>query len=285
MAGASVTEAAPRRRRHSSVGLILSDSQSSKLTTARNPDLRLPSALYGGEPSVRLSGARLVESGGKRADRLATSNGRMSRSGSDPKARMAPDSKIMVLGMAAVGKSALVVRFLTNRFIWEYDPTLESTYKHVTTIDEEPVVLEILDTAGQESLCQREGSARWADGYVLVYAINDRASFESLASLKQYLDDLKKTNVQCVLVANKSDLLHERRVESSEGEALAQDMACAFYETSASDGGSDITELFHELHREIKRRKMMETKGRRRSSAQQVRNVFNRVLNKIGSTS
>ena len=75
------------------------------------------------------------------------------------------------------------------------------------------------------------------------------------------------------------------RVQSSEGEALAQDMACAFYEISASDGGSDITELFHELHREIKRRKMVEGKGRRRSSAQQVRSVFNRVLNKIGNTS
>ncbi|KAK7484764.1 hypothetical protein BaRGS_00023938 [Batillaria attramentaria] len=195
------------------------------------------------------------------------------------------DSRIMILGMPGVGKSALVVRFLTNRFIWEYDPTLESTYKHVTTVDDEQVVMEILDTAGQEETIQREGGVRWADGYILVYAINDRSSFDSILSLKHYLDDVKKTNVQCVLVANKVDLLHERRVEASEGETLAQDMACAFYETSASDGGEDIPELFHELHREIRRRKMIESKGRRRSSAQQVRNVFNRVLNKIGSTS
>ncbi|XP_025088229.1 ras-related and estrogen-regulated growth inhibitor-like [Pomacea canaliculata] len=195
------------------------------------------------------------------------------------------DSKIMVLGTSGVGKSALVVRFLTNRFIWEYDPTLESTYKHLTTVDDESVVMEILDTAGQEETIQREGGVRWADGYVLVYAINDRSSFGAIPSLKQFLDDVKKTNVQCVLVANKVDLLHERRVECSEGEALAQDMSCAFYETSASEGGEEITELFQELHREVRRRKAMETKGRRRSSAQQVRSVFNRVLNKIGSPS
>lgn len=73
--------------------------------------------------------------------------------------------------------------------------------------------------------------------------------------------------------------------QCSEGEALAQDMSCAFYETSASEGGEEITELFQELHREVRRRKAMETKGRRRSSAQQVRSVFNRVLNKIGSPS
>ncbi|XP_070199716.1 ras-related and estrogen-regulated growth inhibitor-like [Littorina saxatilis] len=282
-----MTELAQRRRRHSSVGLLLGD-QGSKISASLAADLasgRLGSTLYLGDQGCRTGGGRSTDGGGKRMDRGST-NGRV-KSLSDAKVRTSTvtDTKLMVVGMAGVGKSALVVRFLTNRFIWEYDPTLEATYKHAANIDDEPAVLEILDTAGQDETIQREGSVRWADGYVLVYAINDRSSFESVSAIKQYLDDVKKTNVQCVLVANKSDLLHERRVETSEGEALAQDMACAFYETSASDGGSDITELFHELHRDIKRRKMVENKGRRRSSAQQVRSVFNRVLNKIGNTS
>ena len=50
------------------------------------------------------------------------------------------------------------------------------------------------------------------------------------------------------------------------------------FETSASDGGDDITELFYELHREIRRRKMIENKPRRRSSAQQMRQVFNKMF-------
>ncbi|KAK6190066.1 hypothetical protein SNE40_002005 [Patella caerulea] len=192
-------------------------------------------------------------------------------------------TKLAVIGRAAVGKSALVVRFLTRRFIWEYDPTLECSYKHTTNIDEEPVVMEILDTAGQEENINREGYVKWADGFILVYSITDRQSFEDVVNVKQYLDDVKKTNVQCVLVGNKVDLLHERKVDFCEGEMAAQDMACAFFETSVSDGREDITEIFHELHRDIKRRKMMENKGRRRSSAQQVRHVFNRMLNKIGN--
>uniref|UniRef100_A0A4W5RA24 small monomeric GTPase n=1 Tax=Hucho hucho TaxID=62062 RepID=A0A4W5RA24_9TELE len=60
-----------------------------------------------------------------------------------------PEVKLAVFGRAGVGKSALVVRFLTRRFIWEYDPTLESTYRHQATIDDEVVTMEILDTAGQ----------------------------------------------------------------------------------------------------------------------------------------
>lgn len=45
--------------------------------------------------------------------------------------------------------SALVVRFLTGRFIWEYDPTLEAAYRHHTMVDDEVAVMDILDTAGQ----------------------------------------------------------------------------------------------------------------------------------------
>ncbi|KAK3594023.1 hypothetical protein CHS0354_040776 [Potamilus streckersoni] len=184
------------------------------------------------------------------------------------------ESKIVVLGNAGVGKSALVVRFLTRRFIWEYDPTLECTYKHHTTVDDEAVTMEILDTAGPQYTIHREGHVRWGDGFVLVYGINDRHSFEEIQNIKQYLDDIKKTNLMCVLIGNKSDLCHERKVSYVEGQNLATDMACAFYEISASDGGEEISELFHELHREIKRRKQMEAKPRRRSSAHQVRNMF-----------
>ena len=42
-----------------------------------------------------------------------------------------------------------MVRFLTGRFIWEYDPTLEAAYRHHTMVDDEVAVMDILDTAGQ----------------------------------------------------------------------------------------------------------------------------------------
>lgn len=48
--------------------------------------------------------------------------------------------------------TALVVRLLTGRFIWEYDPTLEAAYRHHTTVDDDTAVMDILDTAGQVNL-------------------------------------------------------------------------------------------------------------------------------------
>lgn len=45
--------------------------------------------------------------------------------------------------------SAMVVRFITRRFIGEYDPNLEKIYSFSTIIDNEMVLFEILDAAGQ----------------------------------------------------------------------------------------------------------------------------------------
>lgn len=134
----------------------------------------------------------------------------------------------------------------------------------------------------QDNNSNTDGHIRWGDGFLIVYSITDRGSFEHARLIKRQLDDLRKfRNVSAVIVGNKTDLEHERRVTSEEGEKLAAECACAFFETSACDGGSDIEEAFHELHREIKRRKALEGKTRRRSSAQQVKQVLNKVLTKI----
>lgn len=192
--------------------------------------------------------------------------------------------KIAVFGRAGVGKSALLVRFLTKRFIWEYDPTLESTYRHQTTIDDEAVAMELLDTAGQEDPLQREGHIRWGEGFIIVYDITDRGSFEDVMTFKSLLDEVKKPkNVTFILVGNKADLNHCRQVSTEEGEKLATDLACTFYECSACTGEGNITEVFYELCREVRRRKMIQGKTRRRSSTTHVKQAINKMLTKISS--
>lgn len=192
--------------------------------------------------------------------------------------------KLAVFGRAGVGKSAIVVRFLTKRFIWEYDPTLESTYRHQATIDDEVISMEILDTAGQEDIVQRESHMRWAEAFILVYDITDRISFEEVISLKNFLDEIKKPkNVTLILVGNKADLDHSRQVATEEGEKVATEMACAFYECSACTGEGNINEAFYELCREVRRRKMIQGKTRRRSSTTHVKQAINKMLTKISS--
>lgn len=58
--------------------------------------------------------------------------------------------KITVLGSGGVGKSALTIRLITGTYEANYDPTIEDSYRKQVSIDDEPALLDILDTAGQE---------------------------------------------------------------------------------------------------------------------------------------
>lgn len=74
---------------------------------------------------------------------------------STPRRKISMSSKqkplrIAILGQNGVGKSALTVRFITRRFIGDYDPDLEKVYACSRCIDGESVTLELLDTAAQE---------------------------------------------------------------------------------------------------------------------------------------
>jgi len=63
--------------------------------------------------------------------------------------------KIAVAGAPGVGKSALTVRFLTKRYIGEYDHQSDTRYKHEILVDGDPVIFEICDTCPKTSPRQR----------------------------------------------------------------------------------------------------------------------------------
>jgi small GTP-binding protein len=55
------------------------------------------------------------------------------------------------MGSGGVGKSAITIRFVNRQFEAKYDPTIEDRYQKVIEYQGIPCVLEILDTAGQET--------------------------------------------------------------------------------------------------------------------------------------
>jgi len=98
---------------------------------------------------------------------------------------MAVDSfKVTMMGASAVGKSALTLRLVQDKFVDGHDPTIEDSYQKFRTIDGKPCKLDIVDTAGQEEFKQmRFQYMRQSDGFILVYAINDRASFDKITRI------------------------------------------------------------------------------------------------------
>lgn len=163
------------------------------------------------------------------------------------------EANIVLLGAENVGKSALTVRFLTRRFIGEYGD-IESIYSHTDKIDGRDICFNIWDSLcpqnGEESGYINDRQLQWADGYILVYSICDRASFNVVRQQVQCIRQAKQklaSTAQIIIVGNKRDLQHRRTVSSEEGRLLALSTDCGFFEVSAAETYHGVLMVFHEL--------------------------------------
>ncbi|TRY76032.1 hypothetical protein DNTS_031942 [Danionella cerebrum] len=163
--------------------------------------------------------------------------------------------KIAVIGGSGVGKTALVVRFLTKRFIGDYERNVGNLYSREVQIDGEQVAIQVQDTPGLQVNAnglsyseQVSRSIQWADAVVMVYSVTDCRSFDLIGQLHQFVTRTHPDrSIPIILVANKADLLHVRRVDIQEGPLLASALTCSFYEVSASEDYSQVHGAFHRL--------------------------------------
>lgn len=160
--------------------------------------------------------------------------------------------KIVVVGSGGVGKSCITVRFVQGKFIKKYDPTIEDFYRKQIDVDAEAVMLDILDTAGQEEFSAlRDSYMRTGDGFILVYAVNSSTSFDDCNKLRSQILRIKeKENVPMILVGNKCDI-EERDVTKAEGQELAKQFGCAFIESSAKEN-INVAEIFVSIVKLVK---------------------------------
>ncbi|KAK3180455.1 RAS1 protein [Lecanicillium sp. MT-2017a] len=162
--------------------------------------------------------------------------------------------KLVVVGGGGVGKSCLTIQLIQSHFVDEYDPTIEDSYRKQCVIDDEVALLDVLDTAGQEEYsAMREQYMRTGEGFLLVYSITSRQSFEEITTFQQQILRVKdKDYFPMVVVGNKCDLEGEREVFKHEGEALARSFNCKFIETSAKSR-INVDQAFYDIVREIRR--------------------------------
>ncbi|KAI9027134.1 small GTPase superfamily [Phycomyces nitens] len=143
--------------------------------------------------------------------------------------------KLVVLGDGGVGKTALTIQLCLNHFVETYDPTIEDSYRKQVVIEDQPCVLEVLDTAGQEEYTAlRDQWIRDGEGFLLVYSITSHSTFDRVERFRDQIFRVKDVdNVPLMLVGNKCDKVTEREVTREEGYAMSKRLACEFIETSA----------------------------------------------------
>ena len=145
--------------------------------------------------------------------------------------------KLVMVGFRGVGKSSLAMQFVNGKFTREseYIPTIEQTFQKNITLNNVKFECDLVDTAGMDeySSFTRQASVG-AHGYLFVYAITSKASFEKLKQVHENLLNLiGDDNVPMVLVAQKCDLSEHQEVSEEEGQQLADSWSCPFVQASA----------------------------------------------------
>lgn len=162
--------------------------------------------------------------------------------------------KLVVVGGGGVGKSALTIQFIQSYFVTDYDPTIEDSYTKQCIIDDVVARLDILDTAGQEEFsAMREQYMRSGEGFLLVFSVTDRSSFDEIYKFhKQILRVKDREEFPMILVGNKADLEQQRVISPEEGLELARHLNIKYIEASAKIR-MNVDAAFHELVRIVRK--------------------------------
>lgn len=156
--------------------------------------------------------------------------------------------KLVLLGDAGVGKSALVLRFVRDEWSESSESTIGAAFLSKSfSVDRAPVRCEIWDTAGQERY--RALAPMYYRGAAAALIVYDITSLESFEGAKRWVRELQRTSepgLVIALCANKADLAHARKVGAAEGAAFAAEGGLLFLETSARSG-VNVNEVFMEV--------------------------------------
>ncbi|XP_046669155.1 ras-like protein 2 [Homalodisca vitripennis] len=167
--------------------------------------------------------------------------------------------KLVVVGGGGVGKSAITIQFIQSYFVTDYDPTIEDSYTKQCVIDDVPAKLDILDTAGQEEFsAMREQYMRSGEGFLLVFAVTDKASFDEMYKFhRQILRVKDRDEFPMLMVGNKADLEHQRVVSVQEAQNLSRQLKIPYIECSAKLR-MNVDQAFHELVRIVRKFQLSE---------------------------
>ncbi|KAL6122560.1 hypothetical protein NUSPORA_00326 [Nucleospora cyclopteri] len=177
--------------------------------------------------------------------------------------------KIVLVGDTNVGKTNILARLTTNKFLGDSKPTIGVEFgTKLFKFGEDTIKAQIWDTAGQERYhAIISAYYRGACGAFLVYDVTNKDSFKNANGM--WLINLKNScnsDIPIMLLGNKADLKSERQVktEIARDSALSNNMG--FYETSAQSG-LNIDKAFDKFIQEIyqKEKKNFNFKNKRKA--------------------
>jgi small GTP-binding protein len=156
--------------------------------------------------------------------------------------------KVVLLGDTGVGKSSLVLRFVTNNFKPYSESTIGASFmSKLMTVNGKPIKFQIWDTAGQEKYHSLAPMYyRGAAAAILVYDITRSSTFKTLQNWVEELKSKGPKDIAIAIAGNKADLEDSREVERSVAQNYANDINAIYLETSAKED-TNVQDIFVKL--------------------------------------
>ncbi|XP_060563399.1 GTP-binding protein GEM-like isoform X8 [Ruditapes philippinarum] len=158
--------------------------------------------------------------------------------------------RVLITGAEGVGKSAIIDQFMTSEFLGygNFNISQSEGERTVTLqVDGEESTLEFV----QSEDFQDQDESFQIDGFVVVYCITERATFDIAIDLLKQIRDEVGSNKAIILVGNKSDLVRKRTISQEEGRSAADAYGCKYIELSAALNHR-VDELLVGIHKQIK---------------------------------
>ena len=143
-----------------------------------------------------------------------------------------PNVKLVLLGESTVGKTSIVNVAHRGEFIEDQTSTIGACFQiKKMKVGDATVKLHLWDTAGQERFRSLAPMYyRDAQYALLIYAIDNHDSFDSIETWHSGLVEDCSTVPHIVLIGNKTDLVDSRTVTYEQGQELAHRLNARFYD-------------------------------------------------------
>jgi Ras-related protein Rab-22 len=156
--------------------------------------------------------------------------------------------KIVLLGDSGVGKSSIVLRYVTDNFKTDEDGTVGGSYMgKIVNMNEKMVKINIWDTAGQEryhSLAKMY--YRDANAAILVYDVTNHDSFDGMIRWYNEVRQNSQANIAIAVAGNKEDLVDQETTAYEQAFEFAESINAIYKKTSAKSNFG-IEQLFKEI--------------------------------------
>lgn len=162
------------------------------------------------------------------------------------------DVKVCLLGDSGVGKSSIVMRFVTGTYRSALESTIGASFMSKSLfVDGMGYRFQIWDTAGQEKFRSLAPMYyRGAAAAIIVLDVTRPSSFKSVKAWIQELQSFGPSKIVLAIAGNKCDLEDLREVTMKDAQEYASSINAIFGETSAMTA-ANVEEIFTALARQL----------------------------------